>query len=146
MFAEFEISFTTHDPGAAIVVGATTKPMPAVLSNGAPVGMGLAPMGAGTLTSTLTVGLRQRVGSTWQPAGGLAKLAANLTAGSPVADGSRTTTDAFPTGVWGPPKALAPAGNQALPSGDVLITGNRVILVAGIDTPTVKARRSTTTR
>ena len=137
VFAEFEVSFTSTIPVLTIAVGPATKPMPAVLSNGAAVGMGLAPMGAGTLTSTLTVALRQRVGATWQPATGLAKLAANLTAGSPVADGSRTTTDAFPTGVWGPPKALAPAGNQALPSGDVVITGNRVILVAGVDAPTV---------
>ncbi len=136
VFAEFEVSFTTTIPALTIAVGTAAKPMPPVLSNGAPVAMGLAPMGAGALTSQLSVALRQRIGSTWQPEPRLAKLAANLMATAPVADGSRTTTDAFPTGVWGPPKALA-AGNQALPSGDVVITGNRVILVAGIDALTV---------
>ena len=80
VFAEFEVSFTSTIPALTIAVGAATKPMPPVLSNGAPVAMGLAPMGAGALTSQLSVALRQRIGSTWQPEARLAKLAANLTA------------------------------------------------------------------
>jgi hypothetical protein len=63
----------------------------------------------------------------------LAKLASNLVAGAP--DGSRYTTDSFPLGVWGQPKALS-APTKPVPSSDVVVTGNRVILVAGIETAT----------
>ena len=135
VFAEFEISFTTTIPTTAFHIGAATRTVPATLSNGAGAQMGLAPMGAGNLVSTLAVTLSRRSGGTWVDVPEIAKLAANLIAGQPTADGSRTTTDAFPTGVWGPTKSLDTAV-KPIPSGDVLVTGNRVILVAGIDTKT----------
>ena len=135
VFAEFDISFTTTIPTTSFTIGADTANLPATLSNGAAALLGLAPMGAGDLVSGVSVALVKQSGSTWVDAPEIAKLAANLIAAQPTTDGSRTTTDAFPTGVWGPPKSLdTPV--KPVPTGDVVVTGNRVILVAGVETKT----------
>ena len=137
VFAEFDISFTTVVPTTSFTVGGTRKDIPLTLSNGAGTMLGLAPMGAGQLTSGVVIALKKQDEQTsaWLASADISKLAANLVAGSPDPEGSRFTTDAFPTGVWGEPKSLT-AAVKPVPSGDVLVTGNRVVLVAGVGTKT----------
>ena len=123
VFAEFELTLTTTIPASHVDLGlGTPTPVALTLSNGAATGLGLAPMGAGSLTSTVRVSLeRLDFQGHWQPD------AAHLQA---LAGKSRIDRDHYPLGVWGSPKSLGSA--PALPSTDVITAGNRVTLVAGI--------------
>ncbi len=123
VFAEFELTFTTTIPASHVDLGlGTPTPVALTLSNGAATGLGLAPMGAGSLTSTVHVSLeRLDFQGHWQP---------DPTHLQALAGKSRIDRDHYPLGVWGSPKSLGSA--PALPSTDVITAGNRVTLVAGI--------------
>jgi len=123
VFAEFELTFTTTIPASHVDLRlGTPTPVALTLSNGAATGLGLAPMGARSLTSTVRVSLeRLDFQGRWQPD------AAHLQA---LAGASRIDRDHYPLGVWGSPKSLGSA--PALPSTEVITAGNRVTLVAGI--------------
>ena len=129
VFAEFELVVTTTVPATAVdVAGVVTVPVRT--SSGAPTGVGIAPMGADGLSSTLGLSLERLDGTTWTPSSGLTALGANLRAASADPAGSRLGTDSFPLGVWGPAKTLGTA--QTLPSTEVVTAGNRVTLVAQV--------------
>ncbi|MEX2282228.1 MAG: DUF6603 domain-containing protein [Gemmatimonadota bacterium] len=132
VFAEFEISVTTTVPVHRFDVGLTTGPvaLPVVRSDGAPAALGLKPMRAGSLSSTVVLILERRTATGWTSAAtALRLLGANLAAAAPRKEGSNLDTDAFPIAAWGAPEVPGlPA--PPLPRGDVLFAGNRVRLVA----------------
>ncbi len=131
VFAEFEVLVTTSVPATHVAAGGAPVAVPLVLSSGSGTTLGLAPMGAAGLTSTMRLTLQRKVNGAWQDdAAHLAKLATGLGSGDP--QRARIDTDHFPLGVWGQPKTLGTAA-PALPSTDVVQAGARVTLVAGID-------------
>src|SRR6185295_10212478 len=131
VFAEFELTVTTTIPTKQFALGLLSGPrnVPVTLPDGGGAELGLAPMKAGSLSSTVTFTLgRQNASGTYDSqADKLRLLGANLEAASPKPEGSSISTDAFPIGAWGPPK---PEENKALPTGDVLFAGSSVRLVA----------------
>ena len=128
VFAEFEITITTSAPATAFAFGTTTHQVPIVRA-GQPTRLGLSPMQAHDLTSTVSVQL-----FALDPVTGVAtpdaRLAALVTGFNATPTGPRWDTDAYPVGVWGPPGADVPV--KALPQGDVVRAGKLVVLVAGI--------------
>jgi hypothetical protein len=130
VFAEFELTVTTTIPTKAFDLGLTGGPRPVAVkrSDGALAELGLAPMRAGQLSSTVVLSLEQKSGASYAPVPDkLRALGANLVAASPTVDGSSIGTDAFPIGAWGPPDDNS---EPTLPKGDVLFAGNSVRLVA----------------
>jgi len=139
VFAEFELTLTTTIPTSHVDVGqGSAQAVALTLSSGAPTSLGMAPMGAAGLTSTVRVTLeRKSFSGAWEPdAVHLQKLA------------SRVDRDHYPLGVWGSPKSLGSA--PALPSTEIVTAGNRVTLVAGIALnpvgPQIEYRRVTAGR
>ena len=139
VYAEFELTVTTSLPTKKFAVGLPADVVtPVTLPDGAGTDLGLNPMGAGGLASRLVLRLErfdQDEGEWTDDAEDLAELAANLTGPGQRPEGSRLGRGSFPLGVWGvpdPPDTPAPA----LPSGDVLTTGNQVTLVAEPHLPT----------
>jgi hypothetical protein len=132
VFAEFELSFVTTVPTRAFDLGLASGPVavPVLRSDGAAASLGLKPMQASDLTSTVAFTLERKIDGNYtsEPAR-LQKLGANLAAASPRPEGSTVSTDAFPIGAWGAPE---PQGQttKPLPKGDVLFAGNGVRLVA----------------
>lgn len=121
VFAEFEITLTTLIPTSQVDLGQPAPvPVAVTLSGGAGSSLGLAPMGAAGLTSTVRITLeRKNFAGAWEPdAAHLQKLT------------NRIERDHYPLGVWGSPKSLGAA--PALPSTDIITAGNRVTLVAGL--------------
>ena len=131
VFAEFELTVTTTVPATGFDVAGVQPSIAPRLSSGANTGLGLAPMGAANVGSTVRISLEVKdITGVWRPdSAHLQALAANLTAPSPTPDGSRVTTESYPLGVWGSPKSLG--GTPSLPSTDVVIAPHQVTLVAG---------------
>lgn len=133
VYAEFELTVVTTVPTSRVDVDLATGvvPVPVIRSDGLAAGLGLKPMKAGSLSSTLRIRLEQRNPSTgvWEPINDrLRLLGANLAAAQPRPEGSTIGRDSFPIGAWGSPEA---AGLPApLPQGDVVQAGNLVRLVA----------------
>ncbi|MEO7421051.1 MAG: DUF6603 domain-containing protein [Ornithinibacter sp.] len=129
VFAEFEITITTSAPATAFAFGATTLQVPIVRA-GQSTRLGLSPMQAHDLTSTVTVQL-----FALDPVTGVAtadaRLAKLVSGFNSTVTGPRWGTDAYPVGVWGPPGADVPI--KPLPQGDVVQAGKLVVLVAGIE-------------
>ena len=132
VFAEFELTVTTTVPATRLDLAGIGPSLSPRLSSGASTGLGLAPMGAATVGSTVRMTLEVKdIHDAWQPdSAHLQVLAANLVAASPTADGSRVTTESYPLGVWGSPKSLG--ATPSLPSTDVVTAPHQVTLVAGI--------------
>ncbi|MFC7496392.1 MULTISPECIES: DUF6603 domain-containing protein [unclassified Nocardioides] len=123
VYAEFEITITTTVPTATFDIGG---PSPATVSvkrsDNAPATLGLKPMNAGSLSSTLRLRLSffdQDRGVWVDDPDDLRELAAH----SALAFGS------FPMGVWASPDRPVTA-QPALPTGDVVNAGNQVTLTA----------------
>ncbi|HEU4426504.1 MAG TPA: DUF6603 domain-containing protein [Pilimelia sp.] len=134
VFSEFEISMVTTIPTASIDLGLTTGAVavPVTRSDGMAATLGLKPMKAGNLSSTLRIRLfkHDEAAKTWvEVPDKLRTLGANLAASSPRPEGSSRTTDAYPIGTWGAPD-LAGLPAPPLPRGDVIFAGNSVRLVA----------------
>ena len=131
VFAEFEITITTTVPATGFEVAGVEPPVTPRLSSGANTGLGLAPMGATNVGSTVRILLEVKdLHGVWQRDNAhLQALAANLVAPTPKPDGSRVTTESYPLGVWGTPKALG--GTPSLPSTDVVVAPHQITLVAG---------------
>ncbi|NYG07821.1 hypothetical protein BJ986_002308 [Phycicoccus badiiscoriae] len=129
VFAEFELTITTSAPATAFAFGATTIPVPIVRA-GQATALGLSPMQAHDLTSTVAVQLFaiDPVTGAATPDARLSKLVTDFDT-SPT--GPRSGTDSYPIGVWGPPGADVPS--KPLPQGDVVQAGKLVVLVAGIE-------------
>lgn len=129
VFAEFELTITTSAPATAFAFGATTFQVP-ILRAGQSTRLGLSPMQAHDLTSTVAVQLfaLDPVTGVATPDARLSKLVTgfNSSLTSP-----RSGNDYYPVGVWGPPGADVP--NKPLPQGDVVQAGKLVVLVAGIE-------------
>lgn len=138
VFAEFELTVTTSLPTTSFAVGlASDVTTPVTLPDGASASLGLTPMGAVVHDSRLVLRLERldQDEDEWvDDPTDLAQLAANLTGSGQRPEGSRLGWGSFPLGVWGPPD---PPGTPApaLPSGDVLTTGNQVTLVAEAELP-----------
>ena len=123
VFAEFEVQVTTTVPVSAVIAGGGAVGVPLTLSSGSGTTLGLAPMGAVGLSSTVRFALERKVNGAWQPdAAHLPKLAVGLGLGDPTK--ARIDTDHFPLGVWGQPKVLGSAA-PAMPSTDVVGRGPR---------------------
>lgn len=137
VYAEFELTFTTTIPTATFAVGATPQHRVAIVqSNGQPTILGLAPMGAHDLQSTLSITLEMYDASTKAYvdfSGALALLTAGFGTG-PGLPGY--ATDNYPLGVWGLPGDPA-IPVKPLPQGDVVAAGKQLVLVAGVDAPQV---------
>ena len=126
VFAEFEITFTTTIPTSTFDTGAPLD-VPITVGEGQPALLGLSPMGAHDLTSTVSITLELKNDATgvFGPvADRLAKLE------------RRVATDAYPIGVWGLPKD-SNAKVKPLPTGDVVTAGKQLVLVAGVEMPSV---------
>jgi hypothetical protein len=140
VFAEFELSIVTTVPVSSFALpGGAPIPVAVTTSGGAAAQLGISPMRVRDLASVMSVALERfdELNEVWVPmAASLAQLAANLRSGAPTATGSRSGTDAYPIGAWG---IAAPANltDRALPTGDVLFAGNRLMLVAEARTMTV---------
>jgi hypothetical protein len=124
VFAEFELSITTTAPVQRWDLGLATGPVHVAVtrSDGAPGVLGLKPMKAAGLSSTVRLTLEKFPEGAGPPApvpDKLRLLGAHLT----------PSTDAFPIGAWGVPD---PDGLPAppLPRGDVLFAGNGLRLEA----------------
>ena len=134
VFAEFEITVVTMVPTARIDLGLGSGPVnvPLFRSDGMPVTLGLKPMGAGNLNSTLRIRLEQQnpITKVWTAIPGqLRLLGANLAAPQPRPEGSSVGRDSYPIGTWGAPD-LPGLPAVPLPRGDVVRAGNQVRLVA----------------
>lgn len=133
VFAEFEMTLTTTMPTANFDIGAASViAMPVIRTDGSSAALGLSPMKASNLSSTLRLRLQrmnQQTHHLEDDPTDLAQLVANVAAGSPRPEGSRIATGSFPIGVWGAPDPVGTPQPQ-LPTGDVLVTGNQVTLVA----------------
>ena len=137
VFAEFEITFTTTIPTSTFNVGAAAPvQVPTTVSGGQPALLGLSPMGAHHLVSTLTIKL-----DWWNPTtkayervdNRLARLVEGFGGG---VGKPGYASDFYPIGVWGTP--LDPdIPIKPLPQGDVVSAGKQVVLVAGVDMPGV---------
>lgn len=137
VFAEFEITVTTTIPTSTFDVGTPSlQQVATTVSGGQPALLGLSPMGAHHLSSTLVVRLDwynpatrayQRVDDR------LARLVQGFGGGP---GSPRYGTDTFPIGVWGTPQD-PDLPVKPLPQGDVIAAGKQVVLVAGVDMPQV---------
>jgi len=136
VFAEFEITFTTTIPTSTFDVGtASPVAVPVTISGGQPALLGLSPMGAHNLASTLMIRL-DLLNPTTHVYERVDPRLARLAQGFGGVSGSRYSSDFFPLGVWGTPRdpnLLV----KPLPSGDVVSAGKQVVLVAGVDMPGV---------
>ncbi|MEQ4208789.1 DUF6603 domain-containing protein [Actinopolymorpha sp. B9G3] len=134
VYAEFELTVVTTVPTSAVDVDLAggPVPVPVVRSDGLPATLGLKPMRAGSLTSTLRIRLARRdpVTGVWTALSDqLRVLGGNLAAAQPRPEGSTVGRESFPIGAWGAPDAPGlPAA--PLPKGDVVRAGNQVRLVA----------------
>jgi len=136
VFAEFEITFTTTIPTSTFDVGtASPVAVPVTISGGQPVLLGLSPMGAHNLASTLMIRL-DLLNPTTHVYERVDTRLARLAQGFGGASGSRYSSDFFPLGVWGTPQDPN-LRVKPLPSGDVVSAGKQVVLVAGVDMPGV---------
>ncbi|HEX6064906.1 MAG TPA: DUF6603 domain-containing protein, partial [Longimicrobiales bacterium] len=118
VYAEFELTITTTVPAQRFEAGAGRVLTSGIQrSDGAPAALGLKPMKAGSLVSSVQLTLERLTGATTVPAASeLAQMSAEL------------ATDAFPIGVWGVPE---PDNDEApLPKGDVLFAPNQIRLTA----------------
>ncbi|MEJ1109450.1 MULTISPECIES: DUF6603 domain-containing protein [unclassified Kribbella] len=134
VYAEFEITVVTTVPTSRIDVALTSGPvnLPVVRSDGLPATLGLKPMKAGNLSSTLRIRLEQQNPATkaWSAIPDrLRLLGANLAAAQPRPEGSSFGRDSYPIGAWGAPDAPG-LPTAPLPKGDVVQAGNLVRLVA----------------
>ena len=143
VFAEFELTFVTTIPTQSLVIGTARPPAVAVtLPDGTTARLGLSPMNAAKLTSTLTISLElvdpvtHATTSTAADGQPLATKLARLAERWGQADAAGPSTDAFPIGAWGEPEP-ANLTVKPLPAGDVLRTGNGMRLVAGVEMPQV---------
>ena len=143
VFAEFELTFVTTIPTQSMVIGTARPPAVAVtLPDGTTARLGLSPMNAAKLTSTLTISLElvdpvtHATTSTAADGQPLATKLARLAERWGQADAAGPSTDAFPIGAWGEPEP-ANLTVKPLPAGDVLRTGNGMRLVAGVEMPQV---------
>ncbi|HEY4314409.1 MAG TPA: DUF6603 domain-containing protein [Actinomycetes bacterium] len=135
VFAEFEITFTTTIPTSTFDMG-TSVNVPTTISGGQPAFLGLSPMGAHNLSSTLVVRLDwwNPQNHAWQRVDDrLARLREDFGTG---AGKPGYGTDTFPIGVWGTPNdPNLPV--KPIPQGDVIAAGKQLLLVAGVDMPQV---------
>ncbi|GLC24866.1 DUF6603 domain-containing protein [Roseisolibacter agri] len=123
VFAEFELTVVTTVPTQRFELGGPSAVVVAVRrSDGASAALGLKPMRAGNLTSTLRFELHKLTRNAAGAVTAATPIPAQL---AKVAAHNETGTDAFPIGAWGAPD---PVGLPAppLPAGDVLFAGNRV--------------------
>ncbi|MGZ8377906.1 MAG: DUF6603 domain-containing protein, partial [Gemmatirosa sp.] len=123
VFAEFELTVVTTVPTQRFELGLPGAVTVAVRrSDGAAAALGLKPMRAGGLSSTLRFELHKLTRDAAGTVTGATAIPAQL---AKVAAHNETGTDAFPIGAWGAPD---PVGLPAppLPAGDVLFAGNRV--------------------
>jgi hypothetical protein len=136
VFAEFELTFVTTVPAAAFDVGlARLVTVPVARSDGSATTLGLPPMGAGQLGSTLVLRLDRLSGSSYVPEPRLSKLAENLLAANPDPALARLASGSFPLGAWGQPLPLdLPV--KPIPTGDIVNAGTTITLVSGIDSQT----------
>ncbi len=143
VFAEFELTVITTVPFTSLVVGhPEPRPVPAVLSDGSETTLGLAPMQATGLLSSLRLALFYEVGDDLyvpKPAesaalvdGLTAEPVPGSAASGPSGPPAGTPTygyNGFPLGVWGRPND-AEAEDKPLPSAEVVFAGNRIRLVS----------------
>ncbi len=133
VFAEFELTITTTAPATAFVFGGDNHPVPITL-NGQGTRLGLSPMQAHDLASPVAITL-YAIDPVTRAATPDARLAKLVTGFDTRPDGPRSGSDFYPVGVWGPPGADVLV--KPVPKGDVVKAGKLVVLVAGIDAPSV---------
>lgn len=128
VFAEFELSIVTTVPTQRFELGLATGAVTVAVrrSDGAMAALGLKPMRAGGLSSTLRLTLEKLTRDAAGAVTGATPVPQQL---RQLGEHHETGTDAFPIGAWGAPD---PVGLPAppLPQGDVLFAGNRVRLEA----------------
>ena len=132
VFAEFEMAVVTTVPTIRFDFGSAggSKTVTPKLPNGTTVGLGLSPMNASDLTSTLAFKLEIKAGSTWTDrTADLAHLVKNMVRDTAVTEGPTFGVEAFPIGVWGLPEDTEQPSSP-VPKGDVIFAGSRLKLVA----------------
>jgi hypothetical protein len=128
VFAEFELSLTTTVPTQRFDLGLAGGPVavPVTRSDGAAASLGLKPMQAGGLQSTLRLTLEKLTRSASGAVTGATPIPQQLRR---LAEHRETGTDAFPIGAWGAPDPVG-LEEKPVPQGDVLFAGNRLRLEA----------------
>jgi hypothetical protein len=128
VFAEFELSVVTTVPTQRFDIGLASGPVtvPVVRSDGAAAALGLKPMQAGGLQSTLRLTLEKLTRSASGAVTGATAIPQQLRR---LAEHRETGTDAFPVGAWGAPDPVG-LDTPPLPQGDVLVAGSRLRLEA----------------
>jgi len=132
VFAEFELTVVTTVPTTRFDFGAASDAIDITpkLSDGASTRLGLSPMNARNLTSTLAFRLEQRdVGGWTDRTDELSELVRDMREGSTDASAPTFGLDAFPIGVWGEPED-PDQPSSPLPRGDVISAASRLKMVA----------------
>ncbi len=135
VFAEFELTVVTTVPTTGFNFGAAVDSISInpMLSNGSSTRLGLSPMNASELTSTLAFRLDHWDGSKWvDQTGELAPLVRDMKEEARAGSGPSFALDAFPIGVWGEPED-SDQPSSPIPQGEVIFAGSRVKMVAAAD-------------
>ena len=117
VFAEFQISIGTTIPITKVILGPSNAQtgLTPTRPDGAPVALGLAPMGNGNMKSELTLTLRG--------VGGDGVVGTTPSVLDQQVERIGFDTEAFPIGVWGEPGSTT---IKPIPNGDVIFALNRV--------------------
>lgn len=131
VFAEFDMSIVTTIPTRVFNFGsAGSRSVTPKLPDGSQAHLGLSPMNASDLASTLRFSLQKKSSSNWfDRTADLAPLVHNMVQDTSVTQGPSFGVDAFPIGAWGLPEDTDQPSSP-IPRGDVILAGSRVKLVA----------------
>ncbi len=136
VFPEFEISLVTTIPVTGFNIPGVPAGLPPgpSLSDGSGVSMGLMPMNATDLGSTLRLELRKLNGhDSGDKPDELGELVRGMRAEDSAGNGPSYALEAFPVGVWGGEPGDPQQPSNKLPKGEVIFALSRLKLVAAAD-------------
>ena len=132
VFAEFEISFVTTVPVTHLDFGSASfnQSITPRLPNGNSTALGLSPMNATNLGSTLKIRLEKKTNGVWvDRSGDMTPLIQSISEDTGETEGPNYGLEAFPIGVWGLPED-AGQPSSPIPKGDVIFAASRLKLVS----------------
>lgn len=132
VFSEFEISIVTTVPVTQLDFGHTNANRSIIprLPNGKTTGLGISPMNASNLDSTLLIRLEKKTGNRWvDRSADMLQLVKGISEDTGEAEGANFGLEAFPIGVWGLPEDTGQPSTP-IPKGDVVFAASRLKLVS----------------